>query len=595
MAETALAAFLARVRSDGPADALVTLAAGGAPADERLSWDAWAERSRAFAAALVAADHRPGEVVAVLAGNRAEWPIAEIGILMAGCVSAGVYPTSAPGQLRQLLRDCGATAIVVDTAGQLAKLREVRADLPALRTVIGVDDDGGCTGWDAFLARGRAGLAAGGTGEIERRIAAARGDDTAILIYTSGSTGEPKGAEITHRALVASTESIRATLGLTARDSSLSFLPFCHAAERMFGLHTRIACGMTAGLVAEHRRLWDAARAFRPTLFGGLPRFFEKAADTLRAERAAAAGEERALWERTLFTGREVSRLRRGHLPVPAELEAAWRGEGAPVLERARDLFGGAMRLATSGGASLPVRVVEFLDALGVTVLGGYGMTEHLCVAFNRPDRYAFDTVGPPMPGAEIRIAGDGEILIRRGPGTFAGYRGRPGETRAAFTADGEWLRTGDLGTVGSDGALRLTGRKKELIALSNGKKIAPLIVESALTADAWIEQAMLYGEGRAFASALLVLRRQTLEAWARAHGRDPDDPSLLDDRALIAAVAAAVERVNAGFSTPERVRRFALLSSPFAGEELTPTLKLRRATITDRHRDRLDALYHES
>ena len=599
MAETAAAAFLRRVRADGPRRALAALAAGGAPADAALSWEEWADASRAFAAALVESGHRPGEVVAVLAGNGVEWPVAEMGILMAAGISAGVYPTSAPAQVRQVLADCAAAVVVVDSAAQLAKVRAVRGELPALRTVVAPDADAGwdAAGWEEWLARGRAALAASPEvgGELLRRTGAARPDDVAALIYTSGSTGEPKGAELSHRYLLASAESVRETLGLDGSDRALSFLPFCHAAERIFGLYTRIACGMEAGLVAEHARVWEAARAFRPTLFGGLPRYYEKAAEALRAERDAASGAERERWERTLALGAELSRTRRAGLAPSAEAVAEWRRVGAPVLERAAALFGGGVRLATSGGATLPARDAELLDALGITVLGAYGLTEHLCAAFNRPDRYRFDAAGPPMPGTELRIAGDGEILLRRCALTFSGYRGRPAETRAAFTADGEWLLTGDLGRLDADGSLRVTGRKKELIALSNGKKIAPLAVESALAGDPWIEQAMLYGEGRGYASALLVLRRQTLEAWARAQGRDPDDPSVLEDAALRASVGAAVERVNAGFSNPERVRRFALLATAFDGDDLTPTLKLRRAAIAERYRDRLEALYHES
>lgn len=597
MAETAAAAFRARVRAHGPRRALVTLAAGGAPRELSLTWSEWEERSRAFAAALVAAGHRPGEVVAVLAGNGVEWPVAEMGILMAGCVSAGLYPSSAPGQVRQLLADCGARAVVVDSAAQLAKVRGVRADLPALRTVVSTGGEGGDrVGWEAWLEGGRDALAsAGAGGEIARRMDAARPDEVAVLIHTSGSTGEPKAAELSHRYLLASAASVRDTLGLTADDRALSFLPFCHAAERVFGLHTRVVCGMESGLVADHARVWEAARAFRPTLFGGLPRFYEKAADALLAERERAAGDARLRWERTLQLGGEVSRLRRAGAPVPPELEVEWRTVGMEVLAAAAEHFGGEVRLATSGGATLPPHVAETLDAVGITVLGAYGLTEHLCAAFNRPERYAFDAAGPPMPGTGMRIADDGEILIRRGPLTFSGYRGLPEETRAAFTPDGEWLLTGDLGAIGADGALRVTGRKKELIALSSGKKIAPMAVESALAGEPWIEQAMLYGEGRHFAAALLVLRRQTLEAWAASQGRDPDDPDLLHDAGLNASVTEAVERVNARFSNPERVRRFALLPAAFDGDDLTPTLKLRRTRIAERYRDRLEALYHQS
>lgn len=598
MADTAVSSFLDRVRADGDLPALRLLAAGGAPRDEALTWREWAARSRSFAAALVAAGVRRGEHVAVLAGNGIEWPVADLGTMMAGGVSVGIYPTSAPGQVRQVLADCGAVAVVVDTAAQLAKVRAVQHQLPYLRLVVATEPDGGMDvlSWPEWLASGSTALATDPEigHELAERTHGAAADDTAILIYTSGSTGEPKGATLSHRCLLASAASIRDTLGLVHGDTALSFLPFCHAAERIFGLHTRILVGMEAALVPDHGRVWDAARAFGPTLFGGLPRFYEKAADALRREQAAARGAEREAWERTLRLGVEISRLRRAGRPVPADLEREWADAGASVLARARALFGARMRLATSGGAALPIHVAEYLDALGITVLGGYGLTEHLCTAFNRPDAYAFDNAGPPMEGTELRIAEDGEILIRRGDLTFDGYHGRPQDTANAFTADGGWLRTGDLGMIGEDGALRVLGRKKELIALSNGKKIAPLPIEAALAGDPWIHQAMLYGEGRHFVSALIVPSRPALEAWADEHSADPDDPAVVNDPRLYRSIQAAVDRVNAALSNPERVRRFAILHLPFDGDDLTPTLKLRREHIAARHRDRLEALYQE-
>lgn len=599
MAETAVSLFRERVERYGDRTAFRVLAAGGAPRDEAVSWRAWGEAARRFAAALVAAGHRPGEAVAVLAGNRPLWPVADLGTLLAGGVGVGIYPTSAPEQLRSLLADCGAGVLVVDTAQQLAKAEAVRAAVPGLRTIVCQElrrAGPRTVGWDAWLARGARALARGRGVEEElgRRAARLTPDDTALLIYTSGSTGEPKGARITHRYLLDSALSIREALGLAEDDTSLSFLPFCHAAERVFGLYTRVVCGMEAGMVEDHARVWEAARAYGPTLFGGLPRFYEKAYEALRAEEEGASGGERARWARTLELGRARSRLRQAGEPVPAELEARWREAGAPLFARVAEIFGGRVRLATSGGATLPQEVAEYLDALGLTVLGAYGMTEHLCAAFNRPDRYTLDSAGPPMPGTELRVAEDGEVRLRRGSLTFAGYHGRPEATREAFTPEGDWLLTGDLGELGADGCLRVTGRKKELIALSNGKKVAPLPIESRLVQDPWIGQAMLYGEGRHFVTALLSLRRPVVEAWARERGLPADFPALLAHPEVAARVQAAVDGVNAGLSRPEQVRRWVLLERELTAEqdELTPTLKLRRLVVAAKFRDRMEALY---
>ncbi|HEX6751577.1 MAG TPA: long-chain fatty acid--CoA ligase [Longimicrobium sp.] len=592
---TAARAFLARAARHPGRIAWRTLAAGGAPRDEALTWGEWAAESRRFAAALVADGVRPGESVAVLAGTSTVWPIADLGVLMAGGVCAGVYPTSAPAQVRQIAADCGARVLVVDDAEQLAKVLAVRDELPRLRTIVAIDvfgDD--VVSWDAWLGMGDDALTAGAGAEVDRRVAAASPNDTAILIYTSGSTGEPKGAALPHRNLLASAESIIEALGLTERDTTLSFLPFCHAAERVFGLYTRIVSGMEAALVPDHTRVWEAARVYGPTLFGGLPRFYEKAYETLHAEHMASAGEGRKRWDRTIELGTARSKLVQGRRFVPPTLEQEWREVGAPLFERTRALFGGRVRRATSGGAALPVDVAEYLDALGITVLGAYGLTEHLCVAMNRPDAYRFDAAGPAMPGTEIRIAEDGEILVRRGDLSFGGYHGRAQATADAFTPDG-WLLTGDLGRLLDDGSLRVSGRKKELIALSTGKKVAPLPIEAALAQDPWIGQAMLYGEGRKYISALISLRPSMLRLWADGQGDEVDGNGVVVHHPeLLSQVQAAVDRVNANLSRTEQIRRFVVIGRELTAEDgdLTPTLKLRRTVVAEKFRGELDALY---
>jgi long-chain acyl-CoA synthetase len=592
---TTVATLLRRAELHPERVAIRTLAAGGAERDAAITWAEWADAARAFGTSLIAAGHREGDRVAILAGNRALWPIADLGTLLAGGVSVGIYPTSSPGQVAHVIEDSGAVVAIVDGADQLAKLLSVRARLPDLRVIVCQDAAGaGVTGWGEWLEHGLA--AHGSPVAVERDARTARLDprSDALLIYTSGSTGEPKGARVSHGYLTASAASIGAVLGLTDEDSSLSFLPFCHAAERVFGLHTRIVFGMTMGLVPDHERLWAAARDFGPTVFGGVPRFFEKVWEELERERRHAPPAERERSYRALELGRRRSRLRRAGRAVPPELEGEWlEAVGAAAL-RLRDHLGGGVRLATSGGASFPDHVAEDLDALGLTVLGAYGLTEHLCVAFNRPDRYTFDSAGPAMPGTEIRIAEDGEILIRRSALTFSGYHERPAETAAAFSPDGEWLLTGDLGTLGGDGLLRITGRKKELIALSTGKKVAPLPIEAGLGRHPWIDRAVVIGEGRKYLSAIITLRCATVSGWAASRGLDLGYAELLTHPEVLAEVQRAVDATNEALSRPERVRRFVLLDHGFTveAEELTPTLKVRRGRVAERYRDQLNALY---
>ncbi len=578
--DTVLRRFLQRVTEHPDRVAYRVLSAGGAAADGSLTWAGWAAAARALAGALVAGGLRAGERVGVLAGNGVLWPVAELGVLLAGGVSLGVFPTCTPAQARELLVDGDARVVLCDDAVQLAKARAARDAMPRVPALVSRSrDDGDRPAHDLgeWLTSG-AGLLedASVSAEVDRRTAAAAPGDLAVLIYTSGSTGEPKGACIPHAYLLASAESVRDTLGLTADDRALSLLPYAHASERVFGLHTRLVCGMEAGLVAEPARMWDAARAFRPTLVGGLPRLYEKLHDALASAERAASGAEREAWRVVRERGAERSRLRRAGEAVPVALEAAWRAAQAPASELLAAHLGDAVRLATSGGAPLRRDVAEGLDGAGLTVLGAYGQTEHLCVAFHRPDCYGFDGVGLPMPGTTLRIAGDGEILVRRSALTFAGYLNRPDASHEAFTADGEWLRTGDLGWLDARGALHVTGRAKEILALSTGKKVAPLPIEARLREHPAVLQALVAGEGRRYASALLFA------------------PGALDDGATHADVAAHVRSINATLAPHERVVRWAIVpvEPTEQGGELTPTHKLRRAAVETRYQELLEGLY---
>ena len=527
---------------------------------ERYTWNEWYDLSRKFAAALIEAGVQRGDRIAVLAANRPLWPIADLGALLAGVVSVGIYPTSASSQVIEMLADCEAKVVVVDSDEQVAKVLVGCDKLPKLTHVVSLaGEEPGVISWSDWLESGARALA---NGTAAPPLAAAaresKGSDIAVMIYTSGSTGRPKGAQISLECLRASAASTQATLGLTDRDSSISFLPFSHAGERMFGLYTRIAVGMPMMIVSDITDVWKATSTYEPTLFGGLPRFYEKVSEALRiAEQNGADSDARR----------------------------------AIVKQH----FGGRLRVATSGGAALPIEVARHLEGNGVVVLGAYGQTEHLCVALHRPDHYDFESVGAPIPGTELRIADDAEVLVRRSALTFSGYHGLPEETREAFTEDGEWLYTGDLGVITDRGTLVISGRKKELIALSTGKKIAPLPIEAAVTDGIWISHAMLYGEGHKFISALLWLGRPAAEAWAREH-HSPGSLEMLAQRSEIRdAVREMVNKVNANLSRSEQIKEWALLGSEptIEGGELTPTLKLRRKVVAARYGHLLEHFYH--
>lgn len=473
-ASTIPALFHARVTATPDAVALQEFDAASGTLHNRCTWRAWADASTDVAGALVSWGGMRGEAVAILAANRLLWPIADVGVVMAGLVPVGIETGASVARIRAILEDCGARVVIVDTTRQLARVRRALDGFvrPPL-IVAAVDeselaaangDTGGAVTWSAWLARGRHALVDGSNvfTQVARRGAVASADDVAMLVYTAEDGGAVRGVRLPHRYVVESARSIRDTLGITAGDSSLAFLPFADVAERIFGLYTRIVCGMTATLVDDPGRVGDAGRLARPTIFGALPRWYVSLYEALLGARAACDDAGGRRWDRALELGRDRAALRHRGDALPVSLEREWRSAGDGIRAILERFFGDAVRLATSGGAALPVEVAEYLEACDVAVLGSYGRTEQFCIAFNRPERYRHDSVGLAMPGTNIRIAADGEILVRRSALTFDGYHRRPAESAAAWTDDGHWLRTGDHGTLDAEGFLRLAARGDE-------------------------------------------------------------------------------------------------------------------------------------
>src|SRR5690349_7101383 len=489
---------------------------------EGISWQQFEQETYDFATALLSLGLHRGGSICILMGNVPEWPISDIGTIMAGGVGVGLYPTSSAEQIAYIINHSDAEFVLVDTREQLQKVLSVREQLPKVRHIIALSPDTSAISYADFIARGNterrqfAPL-------LKERAEGAKPDDIAIMVYTSGTTGPPKGACLSHRYIINSVESLRQTIPIYDSDVSFSYLPFCHVAERISGLYNRLYAGASAHFVDDLARLGEYMLEVKPTVFASLPRFFEK------------------IYARIVADG----------------------------STNVKDYFGGRVRLLTSGGAPLPLEVAEFFAAAGLPILQAYGVTEHVCVAFNRPDRFKFGTVGPPMPGCEVRIAGDKEILVRSEM-MFSGYYKAPDETAKMF-ADG-WLLTGDLGELDEDGFLKIIGRKKELIVTSTGKKVAPALLENMLKENHVISQAMVYGEGRSFLVALITL----------------------NSVASRETVQAIIDNVNRRVSSTESIKRFAILDRDFeiARDEITPTGKLKRDVITNRFRDVIDKLY---
>jgi long-chain acyl-CoA synthetase len=561
-----------------------------------ISWEQFEREAHEFASALLAMNLTPGASVCVLMGNVPDWPVCDVGTIMAGGCGVGLYPTNSAEQCEFIINHADAEVVVVDTPQQLEKILRVRARLPKVKTIVVLDEsaadrDAGVLSYQDFLNFGAEKRAEVQTLLLER-AEGARADDTAVMVYTSGTTGTPKGACLSHRYIINSVESLRATIPIYDTDVAFSYLPYCHVAERISGLYNRLYAGAAAYFVDDISKLWEYMLELKPTVFASLPRFFEKVHARVVTDLEQASKEEQRAFNDALETGRRVSRLKQARVPVPADLQAEYRERALPVLSRVNNYFGGRLRLATSGGAPLLTEVAEFFDAAGLPILQAFGLTENICVAFNRPNNYKFGTVGPPMPGCEVRIASDGEILVRSEM-MFSGYYKEPDKT-AEVISDG-WLLTGDLGETDANGFLKITGRKKELIVTSTGKKIAPAMIENLLKEHHLISHALVFGEGKSYLVALITLNQLEAEAHARTKSIAHEDFADLTRRAEIQdLVTLMIEGVNARVSSTEAIRKFLVLDHDFQVErdEVTPTLKLKRAVVTERYQDLLQSLY---
>lgn len=562
-----------------------------------ISWERFEREAHEFAYALAACGFERGASVCVLMGNVPEWVVADLGIIIAGGVSCGLYPTSSAEQCAYIINHSDAAFVLVDSHAQLDKILRVRHGLPKLKQIIVLDEaaahdaQADVLGYRAFLRIGREHRLKS-VERLEERALAAKADETVIMVYTSGTTGMPKGACFSHAYVLNSVESLRGVIPLNDEDVMFSYLPYCHVAERISGLYNRLYAGASAYFVDDGRRLWSYLAEVKPTVFPSLPRFFEKIHAAIMADMEAAAPEERVQFDEVLRLGRTISRLRQAKEPVPQSLRDEYAEKSPPFVGKVNGYFGGRLRLATSGGAPLPNDVAEFFDAFRLPVLQAYGLTENVCAAFNRPDDYRLGTVGPPMPGCEIQIAGDGEIMLRSRM-MFSGYYKEPSKTAEMFR-DG-WLLTGDLGELDADGFLKITGRKKEIIVTSTGKNIAPAALENLLKEHHLVSHAFVYGDGKSYLVALLTLNQLELESYARAHRVEFQDPARLAQHpAIKELLETIVAGVNERVSRTEAIKKFAVLERDFSieADEVTPTQKIKRAVVTKRYADVLDALY---
>ena len=540
-----------------------------------------------LASGLLAHGIDAGDRVCILADTRPEWSIAANAIWSIGSVVVPIYPSNSPHECAWVLGNSGAVAVVVDDAAQLAKIDAVRDGVPGLRAtfiVEGRDASDGVVALEAVAAAG------GDREELERRRAAVAPDDPALIIYTSGTTGPPKGCVLTHRNAMAVCSIVLELGTLRPGEVAYLYLPLAH----VFAQIVQLAAYQVGAAIAYHggdtKQIIPELMEVHPDYLPSVPRFFEKLHALAMAQ---IPPEQQDDLDRSVRLGVQVRALRARGEPVPDELAEAYEHADDTVFSKIRVLFGGNLREALSGGAPIEPDILEFFYAAGVPVMEGYGMTETMGAGtVNSRDAFRFGTVGRANPGVEVRIADDGEILMR-GPQIFAGYWKNERATQEVLDDDG-WLHTGDLGALDEAGFLSITGRIKDIIITAGGKNITPANLENDLKHSPFISQAVMYGDRRPYLVALVTLDLDVIAPWAQEHGLPGDVDVLAQHPDIHDLVQQAVDSANSRYAQVEQIKRFAILGHDFAQEtgELTPTLKVKRKVVLDRYAGVLDDLY---
>ncbi len=562
-----------------------------------LSWRQVGEAVRELATGLLALGRRKEDAIGILSASRAEWVQADFAAFSAGCRTIPIYPTYPADLIQYIVNDAGVRTLFVEDPGQLAKVLEVQGKMDGLEQIVVMQGYEGEASsrimtWDGLRRMGRDNLERRKS-ELAGRVAEVRPEDIATIVYTSGTTGPPKGVVQTHGNHVATLESAARMDTIEAGATHLLFLPLAHSFARLesfLGVHR----GLTTAFAENIDKLRDNLPEVKPDFICSVPRVFEKVYAGVIAKAEAGSPIKKKIFHWAVGVGREVSRLKQAKKPVPAGLAFKYRLAHKLVFSKLHAALGGRLRFAVSGGAPLSKEIAEFFHAAGILILEGYGLTETCpSLTFNRLDHFKFGSVGQAQPGIEIKIAPDGEIL-GRGGNIAKGYFKKPEATAEVFLADG-WFATGDIGRIDEDGFLFITDRKKDLIVTAGGMNIAPQNIENLLKGDPFISQAMVHGDKRPYPVAIITLNPEELAKFAKEQGILNTEPATLAKHPkVVERVSRIVETRNGELQSYAKVKKFAILPGDFTVENglLTPTLKVKRRIITDKHRELLDSLY---
>jgi long-chain acyl-CoA synthetase len=527
-----------------------------------------------------------GDRVSILCRTRPEWTYCDFGATQAGAVVVPIYPTNSPEECEWVAKDSDARAIVCENAEQVAKIAEVRARLPHLEHVIAIDADGEIGDAITVEELRAAGRAAGDRSELARRRAAVQSEDPFTFIYTSGTTGPPKGCVLTHGNYRSMLSMAQATRTLNEDELTYLYLPLAHSYALLIQLLTFDVGATLAYWGNDPQQIIVEINEVHPTNFPSVPRIFEKIYTlvTANADREQIKG--------AVALGLKVRELEEAGQPVPEQLREPFAKAEEELFSKVRAAFGGQVRQAISGAAPIAREILEFFYACGVPVFEGYGMTETSTAAtFQSLDQHKFGTVGRAFPGVELKIADDGEVLIK-GPNVFAGYH-KNSDASFGAVVDG-WLHTGDLGSLDEDGFLTITGRKKDIIITAGGKNLTPANIENDMKQCRWVSQAVMHGDRRPYPVMLITLDEEEILPWAQQRDLPADIATLARHPEVHALIQADLDAANDKYAQVEKVKRFTILDHDLAQEtgELTPTLKVKRNVVNEKYAHLFDELY---
>jgi len=564
-----------------------------------ITWREVGDVVREVALGLLALGRGKGDAVALLSASRAEWVQSDFAIFSAGCVTVPVYPTYPPDLIAYVVNDSGARTILVEDPVQLAKVLEARDRMPALEQIVVITGYDAAQPpkmvmtWETLRRLGRDGVSAHQS-TLAERVASTSSTDLATIVYTSGTTGPPKGVMQTHGNHVAAVNASKQATPVEEGWVHLLFLPLAHSFARLESF-LGVAHGLTTAFAENLDKVGENLKETRPHFICSVPRVFEKVYAKILAGVEAGSPAKKKIFNWAVSVGRDVSRHQQRGQPVPRGLELKRKVADKLVFAKLHAALGGRLQWAVSGGAPLARDIAEFFHAAGILLLEGYGLTETCpALTFNRPGRFKFGSVGQALPGVELKLADDGEILAR-GPNTATkGYFKQAEATREVFEPDG-WFHTGDIGTIDGDRFLFITDRKKDLIVTAGGMNIAPQNIENLLKADPFISQVMVYGDRRPYPVALITVNPEELSKFAQEQGILVNEAAVIVKHPkLVERIGRTIEEKNTQLQSYAKIKRFTVLPIDFTldGGELTPTLKVKRKVVSQKYKDAIEELY---